>query len=209
MLVFLLVTTSALANPLPSRSLVILVLGDSLTAGYGLEESESFPFLLEKGLLSAGYNVKVINAGVSGDTTAGGLARTEWALADQPEVVIVELGANDALRGLDAEQTFENLDKILLRIKEAGCRVILTGMRAPRNLGLEYYTNFDRIYPVLAKRHDVLFYPFFLEGVATIPELNQPDGIHPNVAGVQRIVSGIKPMVAALLDEIVASGQRK
>ena len=183
----------------------ILVLGDSLTSGYGLEQGESFPAQLETSLRSAGYAVKVINAGVSGDTTAGGLARIEWALTDQPQIVVVELGANDALRGLDPSQTKANLDQILTRLKAAGCRVLLTGMQSPRNLGPDYYNKFDRIYPELAKHHEVLFYPFFLDGVATRPELNQADGIHPNSEGVQRIVEGILPLIATALDEIKSS----
>ena len=192
----------AFANPSPSTQVTVLVLGDSLTAGYGLEESESFPAQLERRLKTAGYDVNVINAGVSGDTTAGGLARIEWTLADRPEIVIVELGGNDALRGLDTEQIYTNLDKILTRLEAAECRVILAGMLAPRNLGQEYYTKFDRIYPALAEQHDVLFYPFFLEGVATDPELNQSDGVHPNAAGVRRIVAGVTPLVTTALDEV-------
>ena len=195
----------AFANSTPSSPVVILVLGDSLTAGYGLEETETFPVQLEKKLQAAGYHVTVINAGVSGDTTAGGLARLEWALSDQPGIVIVELGGNDALRGLDPAQTYANLDKILARLGVVGCRTILTGMKAPRNLGHEYYSKFDQVYPDLAAQHDVLFYPFFLEGVATDLELNQSDGIHPNSAGVQKIVSGITPLVTTALDEINAS----
>jgi acyl-CoA thioesterase-1 len=190
------------ANPSLSTQVTVLVLGDSLTAGYGLEEDESFPTQLENRLQTAGYDVNVINAGVSGDTTASGLARVEWALADRPEIVIVELGGNDALRGLDPTQVYVNLDRILARLKADGCRVILAGMLAPRNLGYEYSSKFDRVYPDLAKRHSVLFYPFFLEGVATDHKLNQADGIHPNAAGVLRIVAGITPLVTIALDEL-------
>jgi acyl-CoA thioesterase-1 len=197
-----LATMPAYASAIPSVPVAVLVLGDSLTAGYGLEESESFPAQLERRLKTAGYDVNVINAGVSGDTTAGGLARIEWTLADRPEIVIVELGGNDALRGLDTELIYTNLDKILTRLEAAECRVILAGMLAPRNLGQEYYTKFDRIYPALAEQHDVLFYPFFLEGVATDPELNQSDGVHPNAAGVRRIVAGVTPLVTTALDEV-------
>lgn len=207
MLMLMLAAMPAFANSTPSSPVVILVLGDSLTAGYGLEETETFPVQLEKKLQAAGYHVTVINAGVSGDTTAGGLARLEWALADHPGIVIVELGGNDALRGLDPAHTYVNLDKILARLGAIGCRTILTGMKAPRNLGLEYYSKFDQIYPDLATQYDVLFYPFFLEGVATDLELNQSDGIHPNSAGVQRIVAGITPLVTTALDEINASGR--
>lgn len=205
----MLVAVPAFANASPSTQVTVLVLGDSLTAGYGLEEGESFPAQLEKRLQTAGYDVDVINAGVSGDTTAGGLARIEWTLADRPEIVIVELGGNDAMRGLDPAEVYANLDKILARLEAAECRVILAGMLAPRNLGHEYYTKFDQIYPDLAEQHDVLFYPFFLEGVATDHELNQADGVHPNAAGVRRIVSGIHSLVATALDEIKFSGRGK
>jgi acyl-CoA thioesterase-1 len=201
-LMLMLAAVPAFANPSLSTQVTVLVLGDSLTAGYGLEENESFPTQLEKRLQTAGYDVAVVNAGVSGDTTAGGLARIEWTLADRPEIVIVELGGNDALRGLDPTQVYANLDRILTRLEAAECRVILAGMLAPRNLGHEYSGKFDRVYPDLAKRHNVLFYPFFLEGVATDHKLNQADGIHPNAAGVLRIVAGITPLVTIALDEL-------
>jgi acyl-CoA thioesterase-1 len=201
-LMLMLAAVPAFANPSLSTQVTVLVLGDSLTAGYGLEEDESFPTQLEKRLQTAGYDVDVVNAGVSGDTTAGGLARIEWTLADRPEIVIVELGGNDALRGLDPTQVYANLDRILTRLEAAECRVILAGMLAPRNLGHEYSGKFDRVYPDLAKRHNVLFYPFFLEGVATDHKLNQADGIHPNAAGVLRIVAGITPLVTIALDEL-------
>lgn len=207
LLMLVLTVVPVFANSTLPGPVVILVLGDSLTAGYGLEETETFPVQLEKKLQAAGYDTNVINAGVSGDTTAGGLARLEWALADQPGIVIVELGGNDALRGLDPAQTYVNLDKILARLGAVGCRAILAGMKAPRNLGHEYYSKFDQVYPDLATQYDVLFYPFFLEGVATDLELNQSDGIHPNSAGVQRIVAGITPLVTTALDEINASGR--
>ena len=185
-----------------AASLKILALGDSLTAGYGLEKGDAFPDQLEESLRSLGYEAKVINAGVSGDTTAGGLARLEWALFDQPKIVIIELGANDAMRGLDPEQVFKNLDAIITRLKKADCRVILAGMKAPRNLGPEYYNKFDQIYPDLADKHNILFYPFFLEGVATKQSLNQIDGIHPNAAGIALIVSGIQPLVINAMNEL-------
>ncbi len=199
----------AFANSTVPSPVVILVLGDSLSAGYGLEQAEAFPVQLEEQLQMAGHSVKVINAGISGDTSAGGLARLNWALADQPQVVIVELGANDALRGLDPAQTYANLNQIITRLNQSGCRVILAGMKAPRNLGVEYSDEFDRLYPDLAKRHNLLFYPFFLEGVATDPELNQIDGIHPNPAGVRLIVTGIKPLIVTALDHIKDSVSQK
>lgn len=204
-MLIILTAMPAFANSTATESVTVLVLGDSLTAGYGLDQGKDFPAQLEKSLQSAGHSVKVINAGVSGDTSAGGLARLDWALADQPEIVVIELGANDALRGLDPEQTQSNLESIITRIKDAGCRVVLAGMQAPRNFGPDYYKKFDRIYPDLAKRHDLLFYPFFLDGVATEPDLNQDDGIHPNSAGVRLIVDGMQPLIITALDEVRAS----
>jgi acyl-CoA thioesterase-1 len=205
LLMFILTATPAFANSAVSVAVTVLALGDSLTAGYGLEQDESFPAQLEKALLAAGYAVKVVNAGVSGDTSAGGLARIQWALADRPQIVVVELGANDALRGLDPAQTHANLDQIITRLNQAGCRVILAGMQSPRNLGPDYNNTFDQIYPNLAKRYDLLFDPIFLEGVATDPDLNQVDGIHPNSSGVRLIVKGLQPLVVLAIDELIAS----
>ena len=196
------------ANSTASKSVVILAFGDSLTAGYGLERDDSFPRQLENSLATSGYPVTVINSGVSGDTSAGGLARLEWALAGNPQIVLVELGANDALRGLDPAQTYDNLDQILVRLKKAGCRIVFAGMRAPRNLGLDYTFEFDQIYPDLADRHNLYFYPFFLEGVAADPGLNQADGIHPNAEGVRVVVKGIQPLVVKAVEEIVDTKKR-
>ncbi len=201
----ILTVSSAFANSTVTNSVVILALGDSLTAGYGLAQDDSFPLQLENSLATSGYPVTVINAGVSGDTSAGGLARLEWALAVNPQIVLVELGANDALRGLDPAQTYNNLDEILARLKKAGCLIVFAGMRAPRNLGLDYTIEFDQIYPDLAERHDLYFYPFFLEGVATDPGLNQADGIHPNAEGVRVVVKGIQPLVVKAIEEVVDS----
>jgi acyl-CoA thioesterase-1 len=177
----------------------LLVLGDSLAAGYGLAPEEAFPAQLEKALQQAGYRVSVINAGVSGDTTAGGLSRLSWTMSAGPQLVIVELGGNDALRGLPPEETWANLDAILDYLTRAGVRVILAGMRSPINLGKDYTIAFDRIYPQLASKYQVAFYPFFLEGVALDPKLNQPDGIHPNRDGVKAIVTRFLPVVESVL----------
>lgn len=193
-----------LAKPV-TAPVTVLALGDSLTAGYGLEQEESFPAQLETSLHSAGYSVNVVNAGVSGDTSAGALARIEWALAERPDIVVVTLGGNDALRGLDPAQTYENLDQIIARIKQAGSRVLLAGMRSPRNLGADYNEAFDQIYPNLAKRYDLFFYPFFLDGVAAEPSLNQADGIHPNAEGIRLIVKGLQPLVAAAIDQVLVT----
>lgn len=177
----------------------IAILGDSLTAGFGLPQEEGFPARLQAALRRDGFGVAVVNAGVSGDTTAGGLARVDWLLASDPDLVIVELGGNDALRGLSPEETRSNLDAILNRLDESGVAVLLAGMRAPRNLGRPYYTKFDRIYPEVAEKYGVAFYPFFLEGVAGDPELNFDDGIHPNGRGVEVIVDRILPVVKRIL----------
>lgn len=190
---------TAFANDTPETVTRLLVLGDSLAAGYGLAPEEAFPAQLEKALQQAGYQVSVINAGVSGDTTAGGLSRLSWTMSSDPQLVIVELGGNDALRGLPPEETRANLDAILEYLTSSGVKVILAGMRSPLNLGKDYTTAFDRIYPQLASKYQVAFYPFFLEGVALDAKLNQPDGIHPNAAGVKEIVTRFLPVVESVL----------
>jgi acyl-CoA thioesterase-1 len=177
----------------------VVALGDSLTAGLGLAESEAFPVRLQAALRAKGHNIEVINAGVSGDTASGGLARLDWSVPDGTAAVILELGANDALRGVDPAVTRKALEAMILRLKERKIPVLLAGMRAPRNLGGEYAAAFDSIYPDLAKAHDLIFFPFFLEGVATDAKLNQGDGIHPNAAGVAAIVARILPAVEALI----------
>jgi len=177
----------------------ILVLGDSLAAGYGLAAAAAFPSRLEAGLRALGHVVRVINGGVSGDTSAGGRSRLDWALDDRPHIAIVELGANDGLRGLDPAMTVANLDAIIVRLKAARVGVLLTGMVAPPNLGRDYETQFNAVFSALARKHDVAFYPFFLDGVAMRPELNQADGLHPNAKGVAVIVDRITPYVVRLL----------
>ena len=178
----------------------LLVLGDSLTSGYGLPAAQAFPARLQRALAAAGRDVRVIDAGVAGDTTAGGLARLDWALADAPHAAVVALGANDGLRGLDPGATRANLDRILARLEAGGVEALLVGMLAPPNLGPEYGAAFDALFPALAMRHDVAFYPFFLAGVAARPALNQADGIHPNARGVQVMVDRMTPHVLRLLD---------
>ena len=178
----------------------LLMLGDSLTAGYGLAAEEGLPAQLEQALRADGCDVRVINGGVSGDTSAGGLARLDWALADRPTHAVVALGANAALRGLDPARTEANIAAILDRFGREGIPILLAGMLAPRNLGADYVAAFDGLYPRLADRHGTAFHPFLLQGVATVPELNQPDGIHPNAKGVAVVVSRIKASVGALLD---------
>lgn len=180
---------------------VVLALGDSLTAGYGLAPEQSFPAQLEAALRAAGIEARVVNGGVSGDTSAGGLARLDWLLAERPDLVIVELGANDGLRGLDPAATRDNLDRIIARIGNSGAHVLLAGMKAPPNLGREYGDAFAALYRDLAERHGTAFYPFFLEGVVADPSLNQADGIHPTGKGVAVIVERMLPVVLAALAE--------
>jgi acyl-CoA thioesterase-1 len=178
----------------------IAVLGDSLATAYGLAIEEGFPAELERRLRAEGFDCVVLDAGVGGDTTAGGLARLDWALADQPSHVIVELGGNDALRGLPPEQMEQNLDAIVGRLREQGVAVLLAGMLAPPNLGRAHGEAFEAAFARVAERHDVVLYPFFLDGVAGNPELNQPDGIHPTAAGIAVIVERILPTVTGWLE---------
>ncbi len=177
----------------------ILAFGDSITAGFGLPPEEAFPARLEARLRAQGIAAHVINAGKSGDTTAGGLARIDWALADKPDVVILELGANDALRGIDPAAVRANLEAMISRIQASGAKLLLTGMLAPPNWGEDYRRDFDRIYPELAQAHGVALYPFLLDGVAMDARLNQPDGLHPNERGVAVLVDHIAPLVARLI----------
>ena len=181
------------------RTPIILDFGDSLTAGYGLPTGQSFPERLEAWLHQRGIAARVVNAGVSGDTTAGGLARLDWALADKPDLVILALGANDALRGIDPSAVRDNLDKMIGKIEASGAKVLLLGMLAPPNWGEEYKHAFDQVFPALARSYNLPLYPFFLEGVAMKPELNQPDGLHPNERGVAVLVDRIAPVVARVL----------
>lgn len=180
----------------------LLVLGDSLSAGYGLPAGEAFPAQLERALRAKGHNVNVINAGVSGDTTAGGRARLDWSLADNPQAAIVELGANDGLRGIEPASTAENLSAILAALKARGTPTLLAGMLAPPNLGSAYGKEFNGLFPRIAKDHGAALYPFFLDGVAAEAALNQADGIHPNVKGVQVIVERILPAVEKLIAQV-------
>ena len=186
-------------TPAAAHVPIILDFGDSLTAGYGLPPEQAFPPQLEAALRRQGIEARVVNGGVSGDTTAGGLARLEWALADKPDLVILALGANDALRGIDPAVVRDNLDKMIRKIEANGAKVLLIGMLAPPNWGAEYKSAFDEIFPELARVHDVPLYPFFLEGVAMKPELNQPDGLNPNERGVAVLVDRLEPIVARLV----------
>ena len=186
-------------DAMAERELLVVAFGDSLTAGYGLPAADTFPVQLENHLRQGGFRVRVLNSGISGDTTAGGRARLGWVLWDNPAALIVELGANDALRGIDPAAAERNLNEILKELKQRGIRVLLAGMRAPPNLGERYSKAFNAIYPGLAAADDVMLYPFFLDGVAAEPHLNQLDGIHPNAEGVAIIVKRISPYVRRLL----------
>ena len=179
----------------------LMVYGDSLVAGYGLDAGLGFPEQLQSALTASGRDIRVLNAGVSGDTTAGGLARLDWALADRPDAVIIVLGGNDLLRGLNPEQTRANLQAMLSRLRTDGIAVLLCGMLAPVNLGPDYRQQFDSLYPDLATEFGIDLYPFFLDGVALDPDLNLPDGLHPNPQGVAIITTRILPYVVRLLDK--------
>lgn len=177
----------------------MVVLGDSLSAGYGLPGADAFPARLAKALEAKGLAVSITNAGVSGDTASGGLGRVDWSVPGGTEAVILELGANDALRGIDPAVTRKALDGILTKLKDRKIAVLLSGMYAPRNLGPDYVRDFDGIFPALAASYGALYYPFFLDGVATDEKLNQRDGLHPTAAGVDVIVARIMPKVEELI----------
>lgn len=186
--------------PAAAASKVILAFGDSLTAGFGLPAEDSLPAQLERALRAQGLDVAVQNAGVSGDTTAGGRSRLAWTLGDEPpDLVLLALGANDALRGTDPDETRRNLDAMLTELKRRRVPVLLIGMQAPRNLDAEYRDAFDAVFPDLAAKHGVPLYPFLLDGVAMDPKLNQPDGLHPNAEGVAVIVERLAPYVVRAL----------
>ena len=193
---------SAIAADAPVK---VVVLGDSLSAGYGLPADAAFPAKLAAVLKAKGIAATIANAGVSGDTASGGLGRLDWSVPDGTEAVILELGANDALRGLDPTLTKTALDTILHKLEQRHIAVLLAGMLAPRNMGEDYARNYDAIFPALASTHPVVFYPFFLEGVAGETKLNQPDGLHPTAAAVDVIVARILPKVEELIARVSAN----
>jgi acyl-CoA thioesterase I len=201
-------TAHAQNTPAQNTPVKLAILGDSLTAGFGVKPEQAIPARLEAALKAEGRNVAVINHGVSGDTTAGGLDRIDWMLADKPDIVMVELGANDALRGLDPAVAERNLDAIISKLKAAGVTVWLAGMLAPRNFGADYTRQFDGLYKRLADKYNVPLYPFFLDGVAQDAALNQADGIHPNPKGVDVVVERLLPFVTKNLDDYAASVRR-
>ncbi len=187
------------ANAAEEDPQTLVLFGDSLMAGYGLAHEEGFAPRLEAALIESGHNVRVVNSSVSGDTTAAGLARLDWALVEKPDAVLLELGANDALRGVEPSQTRDNLAQIIEKLRSMDVDVLLAGMVAPPNMGTTYGDEFNSIYADLSGRYQIELYPFFLDGVAAAPELNQDDGMHPNAEGVGVIVERILPNVIELL----------
>lgn len=197
-----------MAAPAPAadmaRPVTILALGDSLFAGYGLPPGQSVPDLLERRLAREGYSVRMVNAGISGDTTSGGLARLPWLLKEAPDLAILELGANDGLMGMSPELMEKNLDAMLAALQDQGVLVLLAGMRGLANYGPDYAARFDAVFPRLAKKYGAAFLPFLLEGVALKPELNQADGIHPNPDGAARVADNLYPLLKPLVDQALA-----
>lgn len=187
-------------------TVTIMALGDSLTAGFGLAPGEGFPAQLEAALMEAGYDVEVIDAGVSGDTTSGGLARLDWALTPETDAVIVQLGGNDALRGIDPSVTEQSLEGILTSLQDRELPTLLAGMLAPPNMGAAYGERFNPVFARLAERYGTVYYPFFLDGVAAQPDLNLPDGIHPTAEGIGLIVERILPYVEDLISRVGTQG---
>jgi acyl-CoA thioesterase-1 len=190
---------AASAKPARAQAPLVIFLGDSLTAGLGLEAAEAYPALVEQDLHRQGHPVRVLNAGVSGDTTAGGLSRLPWLLKQKPDVLVVGLGANDGLRGQPIEEIEKNLREIVRRGKQAGARVLLLGMEIPPNYGGDYAGRFAAIYPRIAKDLDVPLVPFLLEGVGGVPELNLGDGMHPNVRGQVKVAANVEPYLVRVL----------
>ena len=185
-----------------TRPLRILAFGASIVAGYGLDAQDALPAQLETALRARGIDATVINSGVSGETSAGGLARLDWALTDDPDLVILDLGGNDALRGIDPKTTEANLDAIVTRLQQEKRGVLIAGMLAPPNLGADYAAAFNAVFRTVAERHDVVLYPFILDGVVMDPRLNQEDGIHPNAAGVKVIVERMLPSVLHAIERL-------
>src|SRR3984893_11532721 len=198
-LVVALVAIFAFAGPAPAADQIIVAFGDSLTAGLGVTPDASYPAQLQGKLRAEGYSYRVVNAGVSGDTTAGGLRRVDWALKNKPDIVIVALGANDELRAQDLASLRANLDAIVARFQKAVARVLLAGMEVPPNYGARYAADFRRLYAEVARQRGVALMPFLLDGVAGNPSLNQPDGIHPTPEGYRVVVDRLWPYLQPLL----------
>jgi len=193
------VMAAAFNNPAVAKPVTIVAFGDSLTAGYGLAAQEAYPVKLQAALRAKGYDVTITNAGVSGDTSTGGLQRLDWSIGKDTDLVIVELGANDALRGIEPSVTRQSLTEIVTRLRDDGKKVLLAGMLAPPNLGEDYGNEFKAIFTDLGKLEGVTLYPFFLEGVAGDPVLNQSDGLHPTAKGIDEIVKRLLPVIEPML----------
>lgn len=202
----MLILVAAATGSALAQGYQIVGLGDSLMAGYRLAPGESFPERLEAALKAAGHDVVIANAGVSGDTSTGGLARLDWSVPDGTKLVLLELGANDMLRGISPEITEKNLDETITRLKARGIAVLLIGMKAAPNLGQDYEAAFNGIYERLAQKHGLPLYPFFLDGVAATPALQLDDGMHPNAQGIDRMVQGVLPVVEKLLPAATGGG---
>lgn len=202
----MLILVAAATGSALAQGYQIVGLGDSLMAGYRLAPGESFPERLEAALKAAGHDVVIANAGVSGDTSTGGLARLDWSVPDGTKLVLLELGANDMLRGISPEITEKNLDETITRLKARGIAVLLIGMKAAPNLGPDYEAAFNGIYERLAGKHGLPLYPFFLDGVAATPALQLDDGMHPNAQGIDRMVQGVLPVVEKLLPATTGGG---
>lgn len=196
---FAVTTTNAIAEEKVCEGKTLVVLGDSLVAGFGLEPGAAYPEQLSKKLSEEGISVDVINAGVSGDTSTSGLARLDWSVGEEADAVLLELGANDALRGISPEVTEKNLETVIEKLKERDVEILLAGMMAPPNMGKSYGEKFNSLYERLAQKHEVSLYPFFLEGVVADPKLNLPDGIHPTREGIAVIVENTLPAVRELI----------
>lgn len=191
--------------PAAAKAVRIIALGDSLTAGYGLAEDAAFPAVLQRALRAKGLDVDIVNGGVSGDTSAGLLARLDWTLGDGADAAIVEIGANDMLRGGDPTETQKNIDAILARLRERKIPFLIAGMRSAPNLGGAYAAQFEPIYRQLAAKYQAPLYPFFLDGVAAVKGMQLPDGLHPDTAGVERIVAGMLPLTEDWLKKLVTN----
>jgi acyl-CoA thioesterase-1 len=198
-LVAVLVASLAFAGPVHATERIVVAFGDSLTAGLGVMPDESYPAQLQARLRADGYAYRVVNAGASGDTTAGGLRRVDWALKNKPDIVIVALGANDAMRGQDLASVRANLDGIVARFQKAGARVLVAGMEVPPNYGARYAADFRRLYVEVARKRGAAFMPFLLDGVAGNPQLNQPDGIHPTAEGYRIVMDHLWPYLEPML----------
>jgi acyl-CoA thioesterase I len=199
--VYLAIVLSMAAGSAQADPMRIVAFGDSLSAGYELPENEGFPKQLEAALKAKGLDIVVENSSVSGDTSTSGLERLDWSIADGTQLVILELGANDALRGIDPALTRSNIDAMITRLKQRNIKVVLAGMLAPPNMGETYAKPFNAIFPELAAQHQIALYPFFMDGVITEPQLKLSDGLHPNAKGVAVIVSGILPLIQAELTQ--------